>query len=378
MTRPSAHLSAFALAFLTPTLLSSASLAFEIEGNEGTVLEATELASFNEPWAMAVLPDGRMLVTEKSGNMLLVSADGGSRITIANVPEVAYGGQGGLGDVVLHPDFTANSLVYFSYAERGSGGNGAVVARGELAGGDGSPELRNIETVWSQVPKTSGRGHYGHRIAFGPDGKLFITSGDRQKLDPAQDMDSALGKIIRLNDDGSVPADNPWQDAGDLAKTFWSMGHRNPLGIAFDREGRLWSNEMGPRHGDELNLISPGTNYGWPVVSNGDHYSGANIPDHDTAPQFMAPKAFWVPSIAPSSLMIYGGNVFEDWQGDALIGGLASQALIHVDLEGETATETERFEWGERIRAVKQANDGAVYVLEDGSGGRLLKLSPAD
>lgn len=377
MPRPFSPITVIATAFVASTCMVGSVMAFEIEGNEGTILEASELASFNEPWAMSFLPDGRMLVTEKPGNMLLVSADGASKMPVGNVPNVSYGGQGGLGDIVLHPDFATNSLVYFSYVESGTGGVGAVVARANFSEGE-SPRLENIETIWTQTPKTSGRGHFSHRIAFGPDGMLYITSGDRQKLDPAQDMDSALGKIIRLNADGSVPPDNPWQDAGDLAKTFWTIGQRNALGIAFDGEGRLWSSEMGPRHGDELNLIRRGENYGWPLVSNGDHYSGARIPDHDTAPQFTAPKAFWVPSIAPSSLMIYDGDVFADWRGDALIGGLVSRALVHVDLEGETATETERFAWGERVREVEQGVDGAVYVLEDGNGGRLLKLEPAD
>lgn len=188
----------------------------------------------------------------------------------------------------------------------------------------------------------------------------------------------ALGKIIRLNDDGTVPQGNPWQDKGELARSFWTTGHRNLLGIGFDSDGRLWSHEMGPRHGDELNLIIAGKNYGWPLVSNGDHYSGAEIPDHDSDPSFEAPKEFWVPSIAPSGLVIYDGEMFPDWKGDAFIGGLVSEALIHVDLEGETAGEVERFAWGKRIREVGQGPDGALYVLEDRRGGRLLRLTPAD
>ncbi len=370
----------FSLCGLLPAIAS----AFEVEGNEGSFLEAQELASFDEPWAMTFLPDGRMLVTEKSGTLLLVSADGASKAQVGNMPRVAYGGQGGLGDIVIHPDYADNSLVYLSYVESLDGGStrGAVVIRARLDLSD-KPMLKDIERIWTQQPKVSGGGHFSHRIAFGPkgsaqDGMVFITSGDRQKLTPAQDFSMALGKIIRLNDDGSVPTDNPWQDKGDLAKTFWSTGHRNLLGISFDANGRLWSHEMGPRHGDELNLIVPGENYGWPLVSNGDHYSGEKIPDHDTDPSFESPKEFWVPSIAPAGLVIYDGDLFADWKGDALIGGLVSEALIYVDIDGETAGEVERFEWGNRIREVEQGPDGALYVLEDGSGGRLLKLTPAD
>ena len=365
--------------FLAALAISSAlaipAHAFSVTGTDGTVIEATPVATFDEPWAMTFLPDGTMLVTEKAGRLLHVTPDGSSR-AVSGVPDVAYGGQGGFGDVVLHPGFASNNLVYLSYAEAGRGGNGAVVVRARLDTSGATPALRDMQRIWEQMPKVSGRGHYSHRIAFAPDGKLFITSGDRQKLDPAQDMGSALGKVIRLNDDGSVPADNPFQDQGELAKTFWSTGHRNMLGIAFDATGRLWTHEMGPRHGDELNLTLPGSNQGWPVVSYGDHYSGARIPDHDTRPDFNAPEAFWVPSIAPAGLVIYSADLFSGWKGDALIGGLAGQALVHVSIEGETAREAERFEWGARVREVEQAPDGALMVLEDGPGGRMLRITP--
>ena len=275
------------------------------------------------------------------------------RIPLRACGEVAYGGQGGLGDVVLHPEFSNNGFVYISFAETLDQGStfGAAVVRAKLDLG-GAPKLSAIEKIWTQEPKTTGRGHYSHRIAFGPAGsdqagKLFITSGDRQKQRPAQNLDQALGKVIRLNEDGSVPDDNPWQSNGDLAKTYWSIGHRNLLGIDFDAEGRLWTHEMGPRHGDELNLVSKGANYGWPRVSNGDNYSGVPIPDHDTSDEFVKPKAYWVPAISPAGLTIYDGEVFADWKGDALIGGLSSRALIRVDIDGETASEAERFEWGQ-------------------------------
>jgi aldose sugar dehydrogenase len=350
---------------------------FELTGNNGATIRAAEITSFNEPWAMTFLPDGTMLVTTKPGKLFHVTQNG-AKTEIAGMWDVSYGGQGGLGDVVLHPDFTRNSYVYISSVEALDGGwtSGAIVTRAKLDLSGNAPKLTDQTKIWAQKPKVPGKGHFSHRIAFGPDGKLFITSGERQKQTPAQDFKMALGKIIRLNDDGSVPADNPWQDKGRLARTFWTLGHRNMLGIAFDGEGRLWAHEMGPRHGDELNLIVKGGNYGWPIVSNGDHYSGIPIPDHDTRPEFNAPKAYWVPSIAPSGLVIYDGALFPDWKGDAFIGGLVSEALIRVDLDGETAKEAERFEWGKRIREVEQGPDGALWVLEDRRGGRLLKLTP--
>lgn len=347
--------------------------AFEISGTNGTALEATEIATFNEPWAMVMGESGNALITEKSGQLFYLSSDG-TKKEISGVPDVAYAGQGGLGDVIFAND--AEDEIYLSYAEQGSSNIGAVVIKASLeTASNGDLRLTNIARIWEQ-DKQGRQGHYSHRLAIGPDNMLYITSGDRQMQTPAQDMSVNLGKVIRLNLDGSVPDDNPYQDDGDVAKTFWSVGHRNLLGIAFDAEGKLWTHEMGPRHGDELNLIEAGNNYGWPTVSNGDNYSGTPIPDHETNPDFNAPEAFWVPTIAPAGLVIYNGDQFADWNGDALIGGLASQALIHVDIDGVTASENERFEWGSRVREVEQGTDGSVYVLEDGPDGRLLKLEP--
>jgi glucose/arabinose dehydrogenase len=346
-------------------------------GSAGTVLLSTKYAEFNEPWAMTFLPGGDMLVTEKPGILLLVSADGLSKVPVGGIPEVAYGGQGGLGDVILHPKYDRNKLVYISYAEQGRfGKRGGAVARGRFNSDSASPRLNDVEVIWRQEPKVKGRGHYSHRLAFSPDGKLFITSGERQKQKPAQDWSQNLGKVIRVNPDGSVPEDNPFQDNGTLAKTFWSLGHRNLLGIAFDKDGRLWTHEMGPKHGDELNLTVGGDNYGWPIVSWGNQYSGVAIPDHDTRPEFNAPEVYWVPTIAPSGLIIYSGTMFQEWQGNAFIGGLASKSLVRVKIAGDNAEEIERFAMGRRIREVEQGPDGAIWVLEDKKGGRLLRLTP--
>ncbi|NNC64972.1 MAG: PQQ-dependent sugar dehydrogenase [Gammaproteobacteria bacterium] len=337
----------------------------------------TPVAEFNEPWAMTFLPDGRLLVTEKRGRLYVVTQDGTKSRPVEEVPDVDYRGQGGLGDVVLHPDFENNNLIYLSYAEGGVGNTrGSAVARARFDFNDGRPLLRDVDVVWRQIPKVTDDGHYGHRIAFDGDGYLFISSGERQKFDPAQDMTGNLGKIVRLHDDGSVPDDNPFVERGDVTAQIWSLGHRNPLGIAFDGQGRLWNSEMGPLHGDELNLVVKGENYGYPIVSNGDHYNGDPIPDHDTRPEFEAPKVWWMPSIAPGSLMFYTGSLFPDWQGSAFIAGLRSRALIRVEIDGDNAREAERYGMGKRIREIEQGPDGALWVLEDNDGGRLLKLTP--
>jgi glucose/arabinose dehydrogenase len=339
---------------------------------------ATEIASFDQPWAMSFLPDGRLLVTEKAGSLYIVTRDGTKSKPLSGVPDVAYGGQGGLGDVVLHPDYASNGLVYISFVETGKGNaRGAVVARAKLnLNDDGGGTLANPDIIWRQVPKVSGRGHYGHRIAFSADGYLYISSGERQKFDPAQDMNQNLGKIVRLHDDGAVPADNPFSDQGGVTAQIWSLGHRNPLGIAFDEHGRLWNVEMGPRGGDELNLVVRGANYGYPIVSNGDHYGGQEIPDHETRPEFAEPKVWWTPVISPGDLMFYSGDLFPEWKGSAFVAGLSAAALIRIGIEGDAAFEAERFDMNARIRAVRQGPNGAIWLLEDGQGGRLLKLTP--
>ncbi|MEL6874662.1 MAG: PQQ-dependent sugar dehydrogenase [Pseudomonadota bacterium] len=339
--------------------------------------EKTEVASFDEPWAMTFLPDGRMLVTEKAGKLLLVDQSG-TKMEIANVPDVAYGGQGGFGDVILAPDFTTSGTIYLSWAEGGENNTrGAVVGMARLDLENENLALEDLKVIWTQTPKVTGRGHYSHRMVFSPDGKyLFIGSGERQKFDPSQDMSSNMGKIVRLYPDGSIPQDNPFVDQEGALPDIWSLGHRNILGIAFDAEGRLWNNEMGPRDGDELNLVKRGSNYGYPIVSEGVHYDGRDIPNHDTRPEFDAPDVAWVPTIAPAGLVFYSGDLFPAWKGSAFIGGLASEAIIRVSFDGEKAQEAERYAMGARIRELEQGPNGAMWVLEDGEGGRLLRLTP--
>ena len=343
-----------------------------------TPFVATPVASFDEPWAMTFLPDGAMLVTEKPGRLWLVSADGKQRTPVSGVPKVAYGGQGGLADVVLHPDYANTAYVYLSFAEPGPGSaKGGAVARAKLVLANGAARLDEYQVIWRQEPKVTGDGHFAGRIAFSPDGYMFITSGDRQKFTPAQNMNQNLGKVIRLSDAGGIPSTNPYHDTIRIKAQIWSAGHRNLLGIAFAPDGALYEVEMGPRGGDEFNRIEKGANYGWPVVSNGDNYDGSPIPDHPARPEFKPPLVSWNPVISPSSLIIYSGGMFPAWKGSALISGLSSEALVRVSFDGSQAKEVERFAMGRRIREVEQGPDGAVWLLEDGGGGRLLKLTPA-
>jgi len=358
---------------------------------DGRPFAVQPIADFEEPWAMTFLPDGSALITEKKGRLKHWSRQGEANavVDVAGVPQVAYGGQGGLGDVVLHPNFAQNGLVYLSWVEPGEGGTrGAVVGRGRLlftpAATPGAPvgaRLEGLQVIWRQAPKQEGRGHYSHRIAFGPDGKLYISSGERQEFDPAQDPNGNLGRIVRLNDDGSVPADNPWASRGGVGAQAFTMGNRNVLGLAFAPDGSLWGAEMGPAGGDELNQIERGSNYGYPIVSDGDHYDGRPIPDHATRPEFNAPEIVWTPVISPSSMIFYTGNAFPQWRGHALIGALSGKGLVRVAVQGNGAREVERYDLGARIREVEQGPDGAIYLLEDERGGdstgRLLRLAPA-
>ncbi|MFT6896531.1 MAG: glucose/arabinose dehydrogenase [Paraglaciecola sp.] len=361
------------------------SVSFIIEGNDGIKLRATPLEVFDSAWAMTFLPDGRALVTEKNGEIWLLSQSGKKLSKVAQSPTVTMRGQGGMGDIILADDFDTSGMVYLSYIERDKQDDslsGAVVERAKLSLSVEKASLSERAVIWTQSPKMTGNGHYSHRLALSPDGHLFITSGDRQKFNPAQNMAMNLGKVIRLNKDGSLPQDNPFVGNGDVAAQVWSLGHRNPLGIAFDEQGTLWAHEMGPRDGDELNRITRATNYGYPFVSEGEHYNGTKIPSHASMPIFQAPDMAWVPAISPAGLMIYQGERFADWKGHAFIGGLSSQALIRVDL-GQNAADADqkpqeaaRYEWGKRIREIEQGPEGLIYVLEDATGGRLLKLEP--
>jgi glucose/arabinose dehydrogenase len=299
---------------------------------------------------------------------------------------VSFEGQNGLLDIAVSPDFFTDKLVYFTYAEPERSGKDVLssltLARAKLNEKDGKASLDDLTVLWRQMPKSKW-GQPGGIIAFSPDGKyLFLTSGDRMNPKTAQDPKLALGKVLRFNRDGSVPQDNPrsdlaGQDADNARALTWTTGHRNPYGLAFAADGKLWLHEMGPKGGDELNLIKQGLNYGWPVVSNGTQYSGEAIPHHETRPEFEPPVIYWTPVIAPAGLAFYEGGLFKDWKGSALIGGLASMALIRVAFKDNgDADEAERYDMGNRIRDVAVAKDGSVYVIEDDIPGRLLRLTP--
>jgi len=337
---------------------------------------ARPVAEFDTPWAIAFLPDGRMLVTEKPGRIFLVGQEG-HKLELDNVPDVAASGQNGLLDIAVAPDFATSSRIYFTYVEPNDGGSRLVLARATLSVSDDGAALTDRAVVWRQTPGGGG-GQPGGIIAFDRQGThLFLTVGDRMRPASAQDPDQARGKLLRLDLDGSAPPDNPLAGKGGVQAQTWTTGHRNPYGLAFAPDGRLWLHEMGPRGGDELNLIEPGRNYGWPVVSNGDEYSGADIPDHDTRPEFAAPAVYWTPVIAPAGLAFYEGTMFPQWQGSALIGGLSAHALVRVAFGPDgRPDEADRWDMGARVRDVAVAPDGAVWIIEDSNPGRLLRLTP--
>ena len=339
-----------------------------------TAVRQTPVAGFANPWAMVFLPDGRLLVTEKPGRLRLVTT-GGQVTSVAGVPAVVDAGQGGLLDVALDPGFAANRRVYLSYAEAGDGGAGLAVARGTLAA-DGSA-LGDVRVIWRQAPKVAGTGHFGGRMAFATDGRLFVTAGERQLGTPAQDLAQTLGKIVRIEADGAIPADNPFVGQSGVRTEIWSYGHRNPYGLVFAGDGRLFESEMGPEGGDEFNLIERGRNYGWPAVSEGNQYGGAPIPRHATDGRYAAPLTSWTPVIAPGGMIQYRGSRFVNWEGDFLLAGLTAQGLVRVRLSGTTASEVARIPLGTRIREVEQGPDGAIWVLGDGANGQLIRLDPA-
>ncbi|MBB5702918.1 glucose/arabinose dehydrogenase [Ochrobactrum daejeonense] len=334
------------------------------------------IAEFDTPWAIAFLPDGRLLLTEKGGRIFIVTQSG-DRTGVGGVPQVAFGGQNGLLDIAPAPDFEKSGAVYFSYNEPAARGSSVVLARAVLDEGDGKAALKQRKTIWKQDVAARG-GQPGGIIAFAPDGRhLFFSVGDRMEPASAQDDEAPKGKILRMNLDGSVPVDNPHADEGGIRALTWTTGHRNPYGLAFGPDGKLFEHEMGPRGGDEFNLVKPGLNYGWPLVSNGDNYSGRPIPRHSTRPEFEPPLVYWTPVIAPAGLAFHEGALFPDWHGSALIGGLASMALVRVAIDKDgNADEVERFDMDNRIRDVAIGPDGAVWLIEDDSPGRLLKLTP--
>ncbi len=359
------------------TLYQNARAEVSIAGSSGSTIKIEKIAVFDEPWALTFINENDLLVSTKKGKLWLVKKDG-EKFLVNGVPDITYGGQGGLGDIVPHPNFRQNNLLYISFVASKNNGKtrGAKVIRAKLE----NRKLINHQLIWEQLPQTTGRGHFSHRLAFGPagsshNGMLFISSGDRQIMDPAQNFDNNLGKIIRLHDDGRIPNDNPFKEMEFPANTIWSLGHRNVLGIAFAPNNILWANEMGPLHGDELNLISEGANYGWPIVSEGNHYNGKHIPSHSTNDKFTPPVRFWVPTIAPSSLAFMPIEAGKKWSENAFISGLKSKSIFRLEIENEQVTHEEKFFIGKRIRALTISHDSTLWAIEDGGMGRLLKLT---
>jgi aldose sugar dehydrogenase len=382
----------------------------EKKPEESLPFTMTQVATFNLPWRIAFLPDGRMIVTEKVGPIWLVT-DKGAKISVGNVPTVLYQGQGGMFGVYLSPQYATDHNVYLTYAEPGDYGSGLALARARLVIGENWAGLEGLQVLWRQLPKGKG-GQFGAQIAFSPDGQyLFLTVGERQRMTPAQDTNQELGKILRLTLDGkpapgnpmagkageaSVPLIDPPRDT-EVAKTApvvstytftgpnlapaetWSSGHRTPYGLAFGPDGRLWEMEHGPRGGDELNLIEPGKNYGWPLVSYAVNYNGVPIPSPDTRNELTKPVIYWTPVIAPGSLTFYNGDMFPQWKGSALVGGMATMTLNRITFDGKGgATAAERWSVGHRIRDVEVAPDGALWMLEDSVTGGLFRVTPKE
>ncbi len=349
----------------------------------GPARTTTLTSALSSPWGMAFLPDGRLLVTQKGGALRIATLSGNAATLsgpIAGVPAVASAGQGGLLDVVIDPDFASDPWVYLSYAESGSGGSGTAVARGRLAG----TQLNDVAVIYRQTPKVAGDGHFGCRLAFRADGTLFIALGERQQGSPAQNLGGTLGKVVRINRDGSIPSGNPSLGAGARPE-IWSYGHRNPQGAAVHpTTGELWVVEHGPQGGDELNRVVAGGNFGWPNVSYGCDYGvtpandACRIGGGVHAPGYVEPVSYWPPqSIAPAGLIFYTGAGFPEWQGNAMLGALAGTALWRVALNGATEVSRERLfgNLGERIRCVRQGPDGWIYLLTD--SGRLIRIDRA-
>ncbi|MFY0522810.1 PQQ-dependent sugar dehydrogenase [Archangium gephyra] len=347
-----------------------------------TAVQVTEIASgFRNPWAIAFLPDQRMLVTEKpTGSLYIVTPQGAKSPAVAGLPPVDGRGQGGLLDVEVGPDYAQRGLIYWTYYEPRSGGNGLAVARAKLVEG-AQPRVEGVQVIFRMMPTLESTLHAGGRLVFTPDGKLFVTLGERSILAgrvQARDVRSHFGKVVRINPDGSVPLDNPYVNTEGAKREIWSVGHRNILSAALDRQQRLWIVEMGPRGGDELNRPEAGKDYGWPTIGYGEEYSGAPIHESTQGPGMEQPVYYWDPVISPSGMTIYTGELFPEWRDNVFIGGLSSQALVRLMMRNDRVVGEERLLTGlnARIREVVQGPEGALYLLTDETNGKLLKLTP--
>lgn len=365
------------LALGAALVVAGAAGAQTIRTEEHALRAVTVVGGLVHPWSVAFLPDGRMLVTERPGRLRLVGRDGRLEPRpLDGLPaNIAALGQGGLLDVALHPKFAENGWVYLSYAGRDATGVGTEVARARLAG----DRLTELQTIFRMQPKSAGGRHFGSRLVFDRDGYLFVTLGERGEQERAQRLDDDAGKIVRLHDDGRVPADNPFAQRAGARPEVFSLGNRNVQGAALHpRTGALWAHEHGPQGGDELNVIRAGVNYGWPVITYGKDYDGRRIGEGTEKAGMEQPVYYWDPVIAPSGMVVYAGDAFSSWKGNILVGGLASRVLVRLVLEDGVVAREERYlgEVKERIRDVQEGRDGLIYVVTDEDDGKLLRISP--